>query len=609
MSEVILIVTGLILTFSMVGKKAEQLNISAPMVFLTAGVIFYLILQAADLSVIGGGTSPEIIRLIAELTLVVILFHDASTVSWKELYIGLPLRLLLIGLPITLAVIFFVTMGLMPYLDVYSVLLIAAALTPTDAGLGAPTILNPIVPVVVRHTLNVESGVNDGLVTPIVLIAILGLENPGAHFNIPVLVLLPIAIALAIAIVLAPLSSKLIDYSADAGISTYSGRGMSLMMIPLLTWGVSELCGANPFIAAYLTGFGVGFFCRTLKKDHSLSALLEAVTDFLSNTAWFFAGELLVFAFEVHFRWEWVVIAILSLTVLRMIPVYICLLGTGLDIQTISFVGWFGPRGLATVIFALFVVEDVSDVENGHNEAGQKNAIIGVLLTTVLFSVFAHGISASPLAEAYAKWVVTHPLPLNDAMSPEQRAEMEHDYAHMRARGAAMHTSTLSRARATTMNNYRAYREPEPEADNTISPSKGSFHRSEIDAANREESDEEDVVDGDAFDAKSLGSNRSNSVTMINIPYTKQNAVVLSKMRLSKSDIFDKEPDSESKLGELRRMEREAAGAGAGVLGHHMDESGEGGGVENIYSGNAHSNALSNSNHAPPRSPRGHTNH
>lgn len=219
----VVIVSGLVLFFSMVGKKAEDINISAPMVFLTVGAMSALVLNESL-----GEKSPEIIRVLAELTLIVVLFHDASTVHWKELYVGLPLRLLCIGLPITLTSIYYCVKGLMPELGIYSTLLIAAALTPTDAGLGAPTILNPKVPVVIRHALNVESGVNDGLVTPIVLIAIAGLQDNTGNSNsvttLPQVALAPISLAIALAVVVSPLCSKLIDYSQD---SMHNGKRTS----------------------------------------------------------------------------------------------------------------------------------------------------------------------------------------------------------------------------------------------------------------------------------------------------------------------------------------------------------------------------------------------
>jgi NhaP-type Na+/H+ or K+/H+ antiporter len=264
----------------------------------------------------------------------------------------------------------------------------------------------------------------------------------------------PIVIAIAIAVLLAPTTAMLIDMSARNGVSTHGGRSMAFMMVPLATFGISEVVGANAFIAAYLTGFGVGHFSKQLAEDHALSEVLEVITDFLSNAAWFLAGELLTYSYRFDFKWEWVVMAILALTVMRIVPVFMCLLGTGLDSRSCMFIGWFGPRGLATVIFSLFVIGDLEknksffEVTSGetlddavHELDDEVNSIVGVLLTTVLFSVVAHGVTAGPLADAYSHYVSKHPLDHAVILNEPEVLSTFGDVLHspMRQRGAGMH--------------------------------------------------------------------------------------------------------------------------------------------------------------------------
>ena len=226
MAEItVTLIVGLVGTFSLVAKKADSFNISAPMVFITMGVFMGLILRAIDESVVGDGTPHELVLIIAELTLVIVLFHDASTIHLKTLFISIPLRLLTVGLALTLLALFGVVRALLPNIGAFGALLVAASLTPTDAGLGAPTILNENVPSRIRQALNVESGINDGMITPIVFISLAGLvssEGSGAE-SIPEVALAPIAIAVALAAFITPVFSYALDYTAKEKISTHAG--------------------------------------------------------------------------------------------------------------------------------------------------------------------------------------------------------------------------------------------------------------------------------------------------------------------------------------------------------------------------------------------------
>mmetsp|Transcript_35215 Transcript_35215/g.77589 ORF Transcript_35215/g.77589 Transcript_35215/m.77589 type:complete len:588 (+) Transcript_35215:371-2134(+) len=411
MSETITIIVALVGVFSMFGKSLDRYNISPPMVFISIGILTGSFLRQVPAT--DNSTNMEIVLLVAELTLIVVLFHDASTVQIRDLYVSFPTRMLAIGLPMTLILLYYTTAALMPFLGLHGALLIAAALTPTDAGLGAPTILNPAVPSRVRQALNVESGINDGLITPIVLIAIEGLARSAGNSgtpDIPSVALVPISIAIGLAAGIAPVYAMVLDHSAEQKWSTFSGRSIAIVMLPLLMWGLSIATGANSFIAAFLAGGFFGYFSKSLHSDHALPELLEAVADFLSYCAWFFAGELLLDAMLAGFQWEWLGIALLALIPFRMIPVYISLLGTGMDFNTMSFLGWFGPRGLATVIFALLTVEELEKTAHDDHHEGEKeerilNNITGTLLLTVLISVFAHGYSAAPLARIYSEYM------------------------------------------------------------------------------------------------------------------------------------------------------------------------------------------------------------
>ena len=148
----------------------------------------------------------------------------------------------------------------------------------------------------------------------------------------------------------------------------------------------------------------VGGGATSLRSEPEATSLLETIADLLSLGVWFLAGGLLLVVFDVGFKWQWVVLAVAALTVLRLVPVAVSLLGTGFRWQTVGFLGWFGPRGLASVIFALLTIEDLG------LEDPLIPDVVGTIAITVLLSVVAHGISASPLAARYGAWVSrTHP--------------------------------------------------------------------------------------------------------------------------------------------------------------------------------------------------------
>jgi len=390
------IVSGLVIVFALTGRRLDRFNITPPMVFLAAGALVFGLFEKLDVD-------SGVVHLLAELALVVVLFHDASTVQLRALRsdAGVPIRLLAIGFPLALVATLAVVVLMFPALGVAGALLLAASVTPTDAGLGAPTVLNPSVPVRIRRALNVESGLNDGLATPIVLfaLALLAAEEGGGSHSIMSLALIPAALALLVAVVVGAVAAWAIDLSDRSHASSATSRSVALLAVPFLSFGIATAIGANAFITAFVAGLVFGAMSKTNKTQPLTSQTLEIAADLLGYVVWFMAGGLLLLVLETQVKWQWVVAAVTILTLLRIVPVALSLLGVGFRPPTIAFIGWFGPRGLATIVFALMAVE----------ELGTSNPAIpdylGVVTFTVLLSVFAHGVSAGPLSARYASWV------------------------------------------------------------------------------------------------------------------------------------------------------------------------------------------------------------
>jgi NhaP-type Na+/H+ or K+/H+ antiporter len=397
----IAVLTALLLGWSLVARRVQRWGVTPPIAFLVAGIVL-IGFNEVELS-------RPLAKLLAEITLVLVLFHDASTVRFGDLRRDpwIAVRLLAIGFPLALLATAATTAWLLPAAGVAGAVLIAAAITPTDAGLGAPTVLNPVVPVRVRRALNVESGLNDGLATPVVL-AMLGVlveegQTAGPLPTVLSVGAVPVAVGLGLGIGLGLSGAWLIDRSREHGWSSPRGRGLAVLMLPGLAFGLAELTGGNGFIAAFVGGLVFGRASVTTEAEEEVSEPLEITADLLGYLIWFLAGALLLASLENGLRWQWAVIALAALTVLRVVPVAISLAGLGLRAPTTLFIGWFGPRGLATIVFGLLTFEELAPDDPLLTD------VAGVLALTVLISVVAHGVSATPLSERYGAWVTrTH---------------------------------------------------------------------------------------------------------------------------------------------------------------------------------------------------------
>lgn len=400
---------GLVLGYTLLGRRFAAANVTAPMLSLLAGV---LIFEITDIDI-----EAASIQIFAELTLVIVLFHDASTVKLRKLQRdpGIAARLLLIGFPLAILGTFLLTSQLLPALGVAGAWLLAAAITPTDAGLGAPTMLNPVVPVRVRRALNVESGLNDGMATPLVLLALsaLAAEQGTTEPSILSVGLIPVALALIIAVSVGLTAAWLTDRSRSHHLSGHRGREVAILMLPLFLFGLADAIGANAFIAAFVGGLVFGAASTTIEEEHEASELLEVAADLMGFVVWFFAGGIVLAVFADGLRWQWVVLAVAALTALRIVPVAIALIGTGFRWGTVAFVGWFGPRGLATIVFGLLALEELGP------ESSIMSDVSGAIAITVLLSVFGHGISAAPLSRWYGAWTKRTHAPIEDQESIE----------------------------------------------------------------------------------------------------------------------------------------------------------------------------------------------
>jgi NhaP-type Na+/H+ or K+/H+ antiporter len=406
---VAVVATGALL-WSFLSARLERVNVSAPMAFVVLG----LVSAHGPLSVIDVQISSTIARNVAEITLALVLFVDASRVNVRALRhdAALTVRLLAVGLPLTIGAGFLVAAGLYRSIGLWVVAVIAASVAPTDAALGAPIVQDQRVPGRIRRVLNVESGLNDGIATPFVGVFLAGAaasESVHGAGGVGAAVV-DLTAGAGIGIALGLVAAALMRLAALRGYSAAAFRPLTALAVALLAYAGAVQAGANGFIAAFLAGLAFG---SAVPPD--LEPTIEftnVIGELLSLVMWFLVGAtMLVPAFE-EAQWQDVVFAVLALTVVRMVPVAIACTGLGLDRRTIAFIGWFGPRGLASVIFALLAY-DTLETADGHR-------VLAAVTITVVVSVVAHGITASPLAARYGAAVAAfHPKQPEHVAAPE----------------------------------------------------------------------------------------------------------------------------------------------------------------------------------------------
>ena len=305
-------------------------------------------------------------------------------------------RLLLIGLPLTIGAGYLVARGLFPDIGVWLALLLAAALAPTDAGLGAATVLNPVVPVRVRRILNVESGLNDGLATPVVLFAIAATAG-GKPEDAVLHAVRELGLGALVGVLAGVLCGWLLEQARKSRWAQHDLLPIGALAIPLLCYFGAVTLGGNGYIAAFIAGTAFASAQTSVQQVNDNLEMTDLVSAFLGYAVWVLFGITAAAHLGSFLRWQTLLFAALSLTVLRMVPVALSLLGSGLRPQTVAFVGWFGPRGLASVVFALITFESLGATP-------QVTTVLGVITATVILSVIVHGITASPWARRYGDW-------------------------------------------------------------------------------------------------------------------------------------------------------------------------------------------------------------
>ena len=389
------IAAACILVWSLLSARLERWRISAATLFVAFGCA----LTNGPLQVVDVQLHSHAIEAMAELALAMVLFTDASRVSVRRLRAdaGIPPRLLFIGLPLAIAVGAVVSLAVFRGIDPWIALLIAVIVAPTDAALGAPVIEDTHVPLRIRTVLNVESGLNDGLATPVFTIVLaLAVSHGNGHGAGPVTAIVAVLGAVVLGIAAGGLGGVVLGLTERRGWSSRRLQPVAVIMLALFTYGLALVWGLNGFVAAFVAGISFG---ATWHPKHTGDADVAIgmgtdVGGIFSAVVWLMFGAMLVPALD-GLDWQAVVFAVLALTVVRGAAVAVSLVGVGFDWATVGFLAWFGPRGLASVVFCLIAYDELVPSD--------ARFVLTATVTVVLISVVAHGVSAGPLAERYGR--------------------------------------------------------------------------------------------------------------------------------------------------------------------------------------------------------------
>jgi NhaP-type Na+/H+ or K+/H+ antiporter len=392
----LVVLAAVVFAFGLVSRRLEGTALTAPIVFVAAGII----LGPAGLALVELKIDDHTVLLVGEVALAIVLFTDAartnlSTLRQNE---GLPLRLLGIGMPLTIALGTAVAALLLTDLTLWEAAIVGTVLAPTDAALGQAVVSNPRVPIRIRQALNVEAGLNDGLSVPFLALfltlAVAEEKLQSASYWIR-FALEQVGLGVLVGVGVGLAGGWLVSRASRSGWMTDSFQRLALLALALIAWALADQIGGNGFIAAFVGGLAVGPTVEHVGER--LIRFTEAEGQLLNLSVFFIFGVLLIGLIQ-PLSWEVALYALLSLSVIRMLPVGISLIRTRLRSISVLFMGWFGPRGLASIVLGLIVVAE-APLLIGREGIEQAVAL------TVLLSVLLHGVTAAPISAVYARRV------------------------------------------------------------------------------------------------------------------------------------------------------------------------------------------------------------
>jgi NhaP-type Na+/H+ or K+/H+ antiporter len=390
----LIVVAATLFGYGLLSRRLSSTVVTGPMVFVAVG----LILGPGVTDAVGLEVHSDLVQALLEGTLVIVLFTDAAVIDVRAVrrHLALPTRLLTIGLILTIAAGVLLAQLLFGELGFWGAAVIAITLAPTDAALGQAVVMNRDVPVAIRQGLTVESGLNDGVAVPLVSVAIAGVAGEITSVgSFATVFLQEIGIATVVGIGVGFVGAWLVTIFYERGWMTRTWRQISVPVLAIVGFAIATPLQGSGFIAAFVGGLVFGSIVRS--RYHDICTFSEAISYLMTMISFLVFGIAILGPAVDTITWTITLYAFASLTVVRMVPVAIALIGAKFSWPTIAFAGWFGPRGLASLVFAGTVVAELDLVGT--------ELTVTVIAATVGLSVLLHGLTSGPLASAYGRWV------------------------------------------------------------------------------------------------------------------------------------------------------------------------------------------------------------
>ncbi|WP_406137148.1 cation:proton antiporter [Streptomyces anulatus] len=394
---------GVVVGYGALSRRLSTTVLSGPLVFAVCG----LAIGPLGFDLLDADRDLEVTRTLLESALILVLFTDAAAIRMKDLRTEefLPLRLLTVGLPLTMALGWLVAWPLLSGLSMWELALVAIILAPTDAALGQQAFSNKRVPALVRGGLGVESGLNDGLALPFFVLALAAAGDGEGHPGVVVTFLRALLLSGAIGLAAGWAGARVLRWSVARDWSTPAWRQFLAFAVPVIAYAVCAAAEGSGFIGAWTAGLAFGTSLRAASSVRGARAenpdptqstkFSERLGLLLASVSFLVFGAVILGPVLQHLTWRMVVYALVSLTVVRMVPVALSLAGTGLRAASVAYVGWFGPRGLASLVFGLLAFEE---------HLPGMTLLNGVIAVTVGLSIILHGATAPFLGNRYGDW-------------------------------------------------------------------------------------------------------------------------------------------------------------------------------------------------------------
>jgi NhaP-type Na+/H+ or K+/H+ antiporter len=389
--EAAVLVLGLLLVAAaLLSGVARESFVSLTALFVLVGFV----LGNGALGVLHFHPRSPFVANVAIVALIVILFRDGLEVEAEMLQKAwhLPLRKLVLAMPITGGLVACAT-KLVTDLSWTESFLLGALLSPTDPVLSSSVVTNPRIPRIVRHSLNLESGLNDGLALAPVLVLVAALRVDRGHFDPFTFVLENIGFGAPVGLVLAFVAARLMPREEAIGrLMPDHQKSLYALGLAFAAYGIAALVPhGNGFIAVFVCGIVLGAAEHEIPEtfvafSENISAIFQVVTFFVF-------GALIVATGYDGAIWALLVFIPFALLLARPVAVLLSLAGTRLPRPQKAFIAWFGPKGVASMLFALFVLD---------SEVGPATTLIfDVAAFTILASIIAHGLTDT----VGARWI------------------------------------------------------------------------------------------------------------------------------------------------------------------------------------------------------------